>query len=317
MIKTRVEPKLSYRGYAQDSNLNSFDQYLDFSATSFGERSDLGLNLAFVNDSTLTSELEDSGVAFINKKRAYFSMEPSWRYFMTPLMSVHAEYRFDGVQYEDSGENGLNDFEYQVASGDLERRLGEDSDIVIRGYYQRYKVIELTNKARSLGLEIGYKRRFSSRLEGGVFLGSVVTESTISREDSSSSSVSSNLRLSYKSESSKYLVAFTSGVVPSSTGVVYDQKRIEGRATSKMNESFLWNLDLLVQIRAAIGQNIDQVDRTYYRLAPGVVWRFNRNWSVVANYTFSAEKRAGQGNEARRNQIYFGVEYSRSRRVLY
>ncbi len=316
-VKTRVEPRVSYRSYAEDSDLNSFDQYLSLSTTSFGERSDLGLDLSFANDSTRTSELEDSGITFINKRRTYFSMAPSWRYLLTQLTSVKVRYRFEGSQYEDSGENGLNDFENQNATVDFERRLSEESDFVVRGYYQRYKVLELTNKASSLGLELGYKKRFSPRLEGGFFVGGVNTESTTEGKDDTSSGGSGSVSLIYKGETARYSGKYRLGVVPSSTGVVYLQNRISASVDSRINEKLSWKLSALAQNRETLSDNATQSDRLYYSVSPSISWRMKKDWRLQARYTFAAEDRNDDSGTANRNQVYVGVEYRKARLTVY
>ncbi len=316
-VKTRVEPRMRYRAYTEDSDINSFDQFLKLSTTSFGERSDLGLDLSFANDSTLTSELEDSGITFLNKRRTYFSMAPSWRYLLTQLTSVKVNYRFEGSQYEDSGENGLNDYENQTAKVDLERRLSEESDFVVRGYYQRYKVLELTNKANTLGLELGYKKRFSPRLEGSFFAGGINTESTVEGKDDTTSSGSADVSLSFKGEATKYSVKYGLGVAPSSTGVTYLRNRLSAAVDSRINEKLSWKLDLLAQKQETVSDNASQTDRLYYRVSPSIAWRFKRDWRVQARYTFSAEDRTDEGTDAQRNQVYVGVEYRKARQTVY
>ena len=318
-VKTRVEPGISYRAYAEDADLNSIDQFLKLSTTSLGERSDLGLDLSFINNSTLTSELEDSGITFINKRRSYFSMAPSWRYLLTPLMSVRVNYRFEGSQYEDSGENGLNDYENQSAKVDLERRLSEDSDFVVRGYYQRYKVLELTNKANSLGVELGYKKRFSPRLEGSFFAGGVNTETTVEGKDDTASGGSADMKLSFNGERTRYFVKYGLGEAPSSAGGAYLRNRGSAGVDNKITEKLSWALDLLAQKQETIGDDATQTDRLYYKVSPTIRWRIRRDWSLQARYTFSAEDRTSEGvdTNAQRNQIYVGVEYRKARLTVY
>ncbi len=316
-VTTRVEPRISYRSYPADSAFNSFDQFLNLSTMTQGERSDLGLALTFANDTTLTSELEDSGVIYLNKRRTYFSMAPSWRYLLSPLTSIKVQYRFDGSQYEDSGENGLNDFEYQVMTADYERRLSEDSEFVLRTYYQRYKVIELTNKAKSLGGELGYQKRFSPRLEGRFFVGAVNTESTVAGIDESSTGVSAKVNVLFTSETAKYSVEYGAGVVPSSTGVVFSENRLTGRVASNFSEKLSWHVDLLAQTREPLVADSAGIDRTYYRLSPGINWQLNKNWRATASYTFSEQSRDDLGGDAVRNQVYMGVEYRNPKRMIY
>lgn len=315
-VKTRIEPRLSFRSYSEDSDLNSLDQFLTLSTLSLGERSDLGLALSFANDSTRTSELEDSGITFLNKRRTFFSMTPSWRYLLTPLTSVKVTYRFDGSQYEDSGQNGLNDFENQTATVDLARRLSEDSDFIVRGYYQRYKVLELTNKANTLGIELGYKRKFSPRLEGSVFAGGVNTDSTTEGRDDTSSGGSGSAQLAFKGEKARYVGKYRLSVEPSSTGEAYLRNRVTAGIDARLTEKLSWKLDFLAQNQKPVSDISTQTDRKYYSISPSLSWRLKKDWRLQARYTFLAEDRSG-ATDAKRNQAYVGVEYRKARLTVY
>ncbi len=314
-IKTNVSPRIAYRGYVEDSDLGTFDQFLDFSTTSFGERSDLGLKLRFANDSTLTSEEEDSGITFLNKRRRFMSMEPSWRYLLSPLTSVNVRYRFDGLQYEDSGEFGLNDYDFQVATGDFERRLAEDKDFVVRAYYQRYNVVELTNKATSTGLELGYKQRFSPQVRGSVFVGGVSTESTIAGKTDNSSGVSASVNIAYDAERTRLDARYEAGVAPSSTGEVFLQNRLVGSVRGSLTAKLSWGIGVTVQDRSTINDNSTQPDRTYFRIEPGLGWKLNREWAMRGRYTYAGERR--ENGDVKRNQVYVGVEYRKAASRLY
>ena len=315
-IKTSVRPRIAYRGYAEDSDLSTFDQFLDFSTISFGERSDLGLKLRFANDSTLTSEEEDSGITFLNKRRRFVSMEPNWRYRLSPLTSVKVRYRFDGSQYEDSGEFGLNDYDFQVATADFERRLAEDKDFVVRTYYQRYNVLELTNKASSTGLELGYKQQFTPQVRGSFFIGGVSTESTIAGKTDTSSGVSASMNVAYDAERVKLDARYEAGVAPSSTGEVFLQNRLAGNVRGILSAALSWGVGVTLLDRSTMNDNSNQLDRTYFRIEPKLGWKLNREWFVRARYTYAGEKREG-GADAERNQVYLGVEYRKAEFRLY
>jgi len=314
-IKTSVRPRIVYRDYSEGSSLATFDQFLDFSTTSFGERSDLGLDLRFANDSTLTSEEEDSGITFLNKRRRFMSMAPSWRYLLSPLTSVKIRYRFDGAQYQDSGKFGLNDYDFQIASGDFERRLAEDKDFVVRTYYQRYNVVELTNKATSIGLELGYKRRFTSQVRGEVFIGGVQTESTIAGKTDTSSGVSAKINVTYDTEKTHLNAGYESAVAPSSTGEVFFRNRLLTNVRGGLFEKMSWGIGMIVQDRSTINDNSVHADRTYYRIEPSLSWKLSREWVILGRYTYASENR--EGADVTRNRVYVGVEYRKAALRLY
>ncbi len=315
-VKTRVAPKLTYRAYSSDSDINSLDQYLDFSTTSFGERSDLGLNLFFANDTTLISELDDSGITSINKRRRHFSMVPSWRYLLTQRLSLFVKYRFDGFQYEDSGENGLYDFEYQFAGVDVERKISEDSDFITRLKYQRYKALELTNKANTAGLELGYKKRFSSRLEAKIFVGGETTDSTIQDDETTKRSISAKVGVAYQQELQRISAELASGIVPSSTGEVYTENSLSLKTDARISDVLSWRLSARIQKRDVVNESSTQVGRTYYTVSPTLLWRYSREWTFGASYALSEESLEGSEG-ASRNQIYISTEYRKLKTTLY
>jgi len=314
-IKTSISPRIAYRGYIEDSDLGTFDQFLDLSTTSFGERSELGLNLGFANDSTLTSEEEDSGITFLNKRRRFISMEPSWRYLLSPLASMTVRYRFDGSQYQDSGEFGFNDYDFQMATGDFERRLAEGKDFIVRAYYHRYKVLELTNRATSTGLELGYKQRYTPRVRGSFFIGGVSTESTIASKTDTSSSISASMNVAYGAEKIRLDARFESSVAPSSSGEVFFQRRLIGKVQGNISAKLWWGLGMIAQKRSTISDNSTQMGRTYYRIEPSVGWQLNREWAIRGRYVYAGEKR--EDADAKRNQLYVGVEYKKAASRLY
>jgi len=315
-VKTEVTPRVAYNTYVEDSGLNTVNAYLDFSTTSYGERSDLGLDLRLANDSTRTSELSDSGRVSLNKRRTYFSMSPNWKYLLTPLISMKVEYLFNGSQYEDSGESGLNNYEFQRARVGLDKRLSEETDAFVRGYYQRYKVLELTNKARSFGLEGGYNTEWTPKFSTRAAIGAVATESTVEGVDDDSTGVSASIGLRYRAETTSYHVQIRSAVVPSSAGEVFHQNSVRFDITGTRTTQVSWSVRGDWIDRSAVREESDQSDRTYYRINPTITYKLTQDWSLAFRYGFSYQKRSDGGN-ATRNQAYIGLTYRKAPSVIY
>jgi len=316
VVKTEVTPRIAYKAYAEDSDLNTVDAYLDFTTTSFGERSDLGLDLKLANDSTRTSELSDSGRVLLNKRRTYFSMSPSWKYLLTPLVSMKVDYLFNGSQYEDSGENGLNDYEFQRSRVELDKRLTEETDVFVRGYYQRYKVLDLSNKATSYGLEGGFRTNWTSKLSLRAAIGGVTTESTVEGRDDEGSRFSASAGLRYRAETTSYDAQIRSEVSPSSTGEVYYENTFRLNVSGTQNAQLSWFVGASLIDRSAVREDSDQPDRTYYRIEPGVSYKLDPDWSLAFRYGFSFQERSDE-DDATRNQVYVGVTYRKPPVIVY
>lgn len=85
---------------------DSDDQILNTNLSHSFERSTIGLRLSAVRDSTLTSELLDSGRAFNSDRHEQYSASPNWSYKLgeSDLLSLQGSYatsHYQGVSYTD------------------------------------------------------------------------------------------------------------------------------------------------------------------------------------------------------------------------
>ena len=81
------------------------------------ERSRLGLDLGFIKDTTLDSQLEATGLVFGRVRRQTINASPNWTWFFDERTQLSANYTYSDVQYKNAGGTGF--VNYNLNAGQL------------------------------------------------------------------------------------------------------------------------------------------------------------------------------------------------------
>jgi len=157
------------------SSFDSNDQTLKASFNHQFERSSVGLSAAMIRDSTLTSELLDSGRVTNASRHTQYQVSPSWSWFLGERDSLSLTGAYVENKYDSDAYTG-----YKLGRGSLQwtHILNERAKLFAALSHSniRYDETETlfqtyTYKSRDTGLQVGGSYIFSEQLSGNVMFG--------------------------------------------------------------------------------------------------------------------------------------------------
>ena len=327
VVKTTLSPHFRYSGYASDSDLNNDAQFLDFSTRSDGERSTPSLEVSLMRDSALDQLGDDTSSTnidrvLVNKQRNRWRVKPAWSYRFTAIDALDLSLEVDSISYDDAAGTGLVDYVNQVANLSYVRSISEIKDIIFRLSQTQYEsdpngavYTDGTAKedvsADTVGVELGITNEFTERTKGSLFIGSENTDtSEQSLGDSKHSGLTVKAIIDHKTEADTANVTLSSGVVPSTDGIVRDQDSLRIHFDRIVNVKLGWGINALLQKSQSINEGAVE-DLNYYYLEPSVSWFLTKSWKLAGTYRFSLREFDQNGGEADRNELGLSIEYRR------
>ena len=330
VVKTELNPRIHYSGYASDGDLSNDAQFLDFSTRSVGERSTPSLDINLSRDSALDS-IADAGVSnvLVNEQRNRWTVKPAWHYRFTEQDALDLSLKVDSLSYEDAAGTSLVDYVNQTAQLSYIRSFTEINDFEIRFSQTEYesdpngavnsdKTPKEKVSADTTGIEIGVTNQFTQRTKGSFHIGGESTEvlgsanGGISRNLGPAKNTGLTLRavLDHKTEADTGSITLFSGVVPSLDGVIRDQDSLQIQFERLMNVKFGWGVDVLLQRSESIDREVVE-DLNYYYFKPSLTWNLTQAWKLVGAYTVSLREFDQNSGEADRNELGLSIEYRR------
>ncbi len=114
---------LEARRYTDESDLNDEIGRLRFASFRKMERSRLGFNVDLVKDTTLDSQLEETGVVFQRVNRWRYSLNPTWAYSLSERTSMELGYTYTDVNYDNNNNSNFSDYTTNGGQVSLSRIL--------------------------------------------------------------------------------------------------------------------------------------------------------------------------------------------------
>jgi hypothetical protein len=290
---------ISYGLFPENSDENSFDQRLDGSISRKGPRSRVSLNGAFTRQTTRTSEDEDTGRDFSDAVRLSGSGGLSGSYQLTELVSLGA--RTGGV-YTTYDTSAFEDF-FSVSAGPfVSVQLSQKDTVQFASNYMRFERLSgLDRTSDAFNGDVTYTHIFTEQINASVRGGAnhVRTDlqelngSTVVSRTSNNTGFEGGVTMSYTEERGQLNASFDKGLVPSGEG------RLQDRNSVRLNASYratpMVTTDLTATFIDQTSADDDGLDRTFFSVEPGIVWRFLPDWDFRVAYKFRTQDRDTDG----------------------
>ena len=141
--------RASVNRYFGESGLDDIDHALTLRSSYKAERDVFGLDIDSVRDSTLVSELLETGVVQARRLRDRLAANPSWRRHLTEAMALTASYSYTDVRYADTNNTSLIDYRDQQATVGVQWNPDERDLLTVTGYYDWYETNPKTFDAKT------------------------------------------------------------------------------------------------------------------------------------------------------------------------
>lgn len=313
-------------GRESSSILDREDYYLKTDAYHKTPRNEFKANLYYTRDSTLDSELDETGNVIEDRAtRERISLGPAWETRLTETTWLQLGYQYTDVTYSDDfGIDDKVDYKYDVFSASLSRQLTPRVQGVVSASYSSYQPEPATGTgldSDTVALQAGIRRDFSETLSGSLFAGARKTTSdtlielapgVFAKDENDNNGSVFSAELSKRLETGNITASLSRSTNPSSNGTLLDTTRViltgEHKFTETLQSSLRVSYSENETIVNRLGVEPDQDNETFFRIRPKLSWHWRREWTLAGEYEY-AENENVDSRTATRNAFYLTLTY--------
>ncbi|MDP2026007.1 hypothetical protein [Sulfuriferula sp.] len=318
-----------YRG---QTGLNRNDLYYTLGSNYKTERDIWAGDFSYTSDSTLTSELNQTGVVLARAQHNLLSLKPSWTRQLTERGSVRLSYMFNDSRYSGGAASGLVDYTYHVAAADWLYQMSEKDQLSMTASYSRFLTTNNNYTANTVGLQGGLTHSFSETLQGTLQLGVNQTRSTLKTNavqfvfDPSTFSfvpvlvantlTTSNLvpvlsaKLSKQFETGTLTGTASRELQPTGNGSLVETDRLGLDASRSFSEKLVGSANAAVYRSRYIGGAVNAPSSRYYSLGLGLNWRMDERWRLDGGYRYARSEYQNSSVAPTSNLVYATITYA-------
>ena len=321
--------RFDFRRFEDDSNLD--DNNVRFLTSSYHRmaRSKLGLDLSFIKDTTLDSQLENTGLVFERTTRHAVNAGPNWTYSLDERTQARFGYTYSDVRYNDTGETGFVDYHVNRGQALLRRVLNARTESSITlSHSQTSNDNQVDSK--NTNLQAGGSYRFSETLSASLFAGVRRTEVDFSQsslipifsgdiiigfipltEDISRS----DWGYTFSGSLSKDFLRGQTGLSTSRdisndiNGIPIEVTRVRWNNLYRFSEILSGNLNLEYYKSETNNNARNNLNRDYYQVEPRFNWDFQQFWRISGSYRYRKQTFDNTGDDATQNAAYLTLTY--------
>lgn len=278
--------RLSFYTPDRETDLDSEDIFFDFSGNHTRERALWKLNGNYTRDTTLTSELETTGLTQVNRQRQSIYLAPSVDYAIAEKNTLQLGFGYTDVVYEDAQRTGLVDYTYKTASLTDTHQLSEFEQVNGTLFVSRFEAPESSTTTDSLGLQLGYTRTFSESLKASLAIGFIASEIELIEKTRDVGPLF-DVSVEKKLEATVFTGIYSRAVSPTGSGTQDTLDRLRLSVNHKISEQLDANLGFSFvqsETQAAIAGD---ASRDYARLDARIRYRLTEFWSLIGGYSYS------------------------------
>jgi hypothetical protein len=271
-----IEPRYSFRRYTDGTLGNGDDRSLWGALNWGGERFSLNLTASYWDQSTLTTELLETGIVSGNTHRRMGQAGANFTWSQTERRALVAQFSYLDVKYHGQAAALLPGYRYP--SGLLGERFSfsERGTLTVSAYGSVLDSSTQGNSSHSLGLQAELVYLFSELTNVDASIG----ESRRVLTGASSRGTDASISLSHTMLLGRATANYTRSLVPYGTGFLVERQQFTASMTRPLSQTLDSTLSFLrVQNNeTAVLLRLDR--RTYNSLALSLNWRPAETWSV-------------------------------------
>lgn len=287
-------------GYAVErfssiSRLDSENPFVRFSSNHDMERTQLGLNVSYVEDSVRNEAEEDTGDFSTDATSRTRSISPSISFQLSEQDTLtssftYTEREYSSEDFEDNDNRSLN----LGWTRQFTERLSGGLNTTISNYQTDGLTFTTDDDSYNVSASASYQLSEVWSVEGDIGFRRLDTERTsnlgvVTKDDSNGSTF--NVSTSYGKERDSVIVNYTKQLSPSSSGVVNEQESVRLEWSRKLSEQLTAKLIASYrETRTASEQSSDN-KRENINLSPSIRWQVDANWNVNLGYHYKEQKR--------------------------
>jgi len=299
--------------YAQEKELDYERQYYKLGGGyRFSERWDFTGDFAYSKDTTLQTELIQTGIVNIRSPVDRFDGDLDLSYQLSELSDIGVKYAYVNRSYKDPG---LDDYYANSISLPYNRQFNDGLDIfTVEPRYAR--LISDINDAHDYRVNFGWAHRPSETYQFKVFLGPRYTTQKFedTGETTSNWGVVGDINLEKTAEVYSILVGFNSDIINRpSTGELNQVFRLYTRLSRRITERFGAQVYSRISMTKPDYEDVsNEEDIYYFVVTPSLNYYFTENHYLSLSYSYQQEYDRNVEDDPRiaRNRIWLSVNFN-------
>jgi hypothetical protein len=275
-LQLTFEPRYVLRRYTDASLGNGDDRTVSAGMLWTGERSTLNLTSSYLDQSTLITELLETGLVSGDTHRRNAQAGLDWNWNQTERRSLLAQLSYSYVSYY--GQSAEFFPGYRYSSGSLGERFSfsERGSITVSAYGSIFKSSVQGNDSHELGLRGEVIYGFSQKTNIDVSVGE--SRRLLASASSNGTDISATANHAFFRD--KLSLAYTRSLVPYGSGYLVERQEYTATLVHPWSEHLDTTLSVLriQNNETAVLLRIDR--RSYMSLAAGLSWRPSEQWSM-------------------------------------
>ncbi len=310
------------RHYDYQPALDRNDGYTSLQYGYNAERCSLDVKGTYARESTLTSELADTGIVQVVRKVTQSTISPQFSYQMTPRSTLKLIYDSLDKSY-DALVTEFSPYKTQAGSVNYTYALDETlqlqanatrSDVDIPDGAYGYPGLSLQTKTDNF--QLGFTYTYAEDINMSVLYGKRSSHDEIKYlgyllfPATNSNGSTYNIVLSRTLTRGTVRLQLTRDYSPAGTGVVYETDNATLGMQYSFDERNSINLDVTYLNQKPGASSYSAVQRTYYSFQPGYTWQVAENWSLHAYYRYVHQKYDISADAAESNSVSLSMAYT-------
>jgi len=280
-LQFSLEPRYAFRRFT-DSSLgnNGDDRSINAAMSWVGERNSLNLTASYFDQSTLSTEVLETGLVNGDTHRRAAEEDAAWSWNQTERRALTAQFSYLDVSYYGLLERArlLPGYRYPSGSVGEQLLLNERTTFTVSVFGSRLQTDTEGNSSRELGLQAGITYLWSENTKIDASLG----KSNRVLTGSSSRGTDASFRLDHSMSAGRLSLAYKRSLVPYGFGFLSEQQQFTAALVYSLNTFWDYNLSFY-RTQANETAVLLRLDRhNYNTLSSGLTWHPLETWSVGA-----------------------------------
>ncbi len=285
--------------YTSLSELDTENPFARLNSNYQWERSSVGLNASYVEDTTRTDAENDTGDFTTQSIVKTKTLAPSYSYQLTErdnlsLNGTYTEREYSTTDFSDNETKSLTmGWQRQYTE-----RLNGGVSATVSNYKSEGVNSSSENDNYNLSLTAGYQWSETWQFSGQVGVRQLKSEQTsFGVTDKNNSSGSSfNFSASHQTELDNITVSISRALSPSSSGDVNEQQGLTVNWSRQLADTLTANLSASYQETTSASEDSNDDKRENISFSPSLRWQFERNLGLNLTYNYREQKETDQAD---------------------
>ncbi len=299
-----------------DGGLDSDDQYLYAGGSWRTERSEFSIDGEFRRESTLLTELEDTGLFADVERRVTKAITPQFAYSLFENTQLITGISYTDVEFPNTIPASLTEYDFKSANIGVSHSIDDRSAVSLTVFHSMYEADTFDNDVDTTGANLRYSTVLSEFWS--VFAGigyrdskfkNVVGGATVRDDDTGALYEAGATR---RSELSEMQFTLSNELQPSASGNINERTEYRFDYRRLFTERFTGRLKFLWLENESVNSNNDSNDREYWSAEIIGEYRLTPSWYLTGRYRHRDQEFDNTANsfDAESDAVIIGIRYS-------